>query len=111
MMINLELEARVGMAMVNLAQDFPGFPVALFWDGFLFHVGVIGVELEPDDWFILPAEASAIIVTQSPESIALKQLNKKPQNAAADESDPGGTRTLNQLIKSQLPLPASAKDK
>jgi len=102
---------QIGDVLIGLAQKYPGFPVSLIWDGSAFQVGIIGLELEPDDWFFLPGPINDVLLSFLPESTALYVKSKKPQTAAAGGSDPGGTRTLNQLIKSQLLSPTPAKDK
>ena len=107
----MSMKYIVGEAMIELAKKYPGFPVAVYWDGDLLHYGVIGLELEPQDWFLFPGPLTQLMGDDLPESIALNVENKKPQNAAAGGSDPGGTRTLNQLIKSQPLSPTPAKDK
>ena len=101
MNIDPMLNELIGRTVTDLAQKFPGFPISIIWDGFHFELGIIGLELEPDDWFILPGRVDRTEF-ELQESTAPRIENEKPQTAAARGSDPDRTRTYNQLIKSQL---------
>ena len=105
------IKEQIGQALIELAQKYPGFPVALIWNGSAFQIGVIGLELEPDDWLFEPGPVTSAFRVSLAESTALGVESEKPQTAAARKSDPDRTRTYNQLIKSQLSSPARTKQK
>ncbi len=92
----------VGNLVIELVARFPGYPVALWFDGSELHIGIIGLELGADDWFQAPQSVDVLVGAKVSESIELPRVNKNPRGKRVSKGDPGRTRTSNQLIKSQL---------
>lgn len=74
----------------KLARLYPGFNVAISWTGDGYEVGVIGREPSPEDFMIIPVEFAALDHETQKSLTALEVQN----------SEPAGTRTQNQRIKS-----------
>jgi hypothetical protein len=93
--------AQLGAWLITQVELFPGFPVTLRYDGHQLWGGVLGLEVGERDFMIAEANMDDQIDADLAESIALEVANQKRRGNAVVSDDPGGTRTLNQLIKSQ----------
>jgi hypothetical protein len=92
----------LGEWLIEKVKLFPGFPVTIRFDGEILLSGVVGLELDEEDWMSIEVDVDNHAGTQLAESIALEIKNQKRRNHAVPADDPGGTRTLNQLIKRRL---------
>ena len=81
-------EEQLGNVMIGFAEQNPGQVVGLICKDGRLRIGLINWVVGEEDWFYKPV---------------LVPLEESSESIGADKSsDPGGTRTLNQLIKSPL---------
>ena len=79
-------EEQFGNVLIGLARTNPGEAIAIVCDNGRLTIGILNLMVEPEDWLYKPV---LVPFEKSTESIG-----------ATIPDDPGGTRTLNQLIKS-----------
>lgn len=82
----------LGDTAQKLARMYPGYAVTIYWTGIGYEVGILGRECSPEDYLIEPGPLElAALDHETQKSLTALELQ---------DSEPAGTRTQNQRIKS-----------